>query len=223
MIPFKFNSFNISFDGYLRLTLPEEVQKEIKKTIKKIENGKVQIDDQRPYLAGHLQKEISFPIGKKLKYVVEALCEEYDSIFDVEKNSYHSNFISEFKNDGYDFKYVLRSLWINYGQKHDFNPIHSHSGVYSFVLWVKIPYKLEDEDKVYPCANGSNTGRFHFVTSNAIGKSTVSSHYIEYADWDLIFFPSSLCHTVYPFYTSDEERISIAGNLFYEPVKVKKK
>ena len=30
------------------------------------------------------------------------------------------------------------------------------------------------------------------------------------------FFPSDLCHQVYPFYTSDKDRISISGNILFE-------
>ena len=29
----------------------------------------------------------------------------------------------------------------------------------------------------------------------------------------IIFFPSQLIHQVYPFFTSEEERVSIAGNV----------
>ena len=33
----------------------------------------------------------------------------------------------------------------------------------------------------------------------------------------MIFFPAKLRHCVYPFYKTDEPRISIAGNLSYVP------
>ncbi len=224
MISFNFDSFKFDSPGYLRCTLPGEVVKEVKRSIKKIDSGKIDLEDQRHNLAGHLQKETSFPVTKKLKYVVEALCYEYDSIFEVEyKDLYHHKFVDEFINRGYNFKYVLRSLWINYSKKHDFNPIHKHSGVYSFVLWVKIPYKLEDEDKVYPAVTTSNTSRFSFHYPATNRKNNIGNYEVDACEWDLIFFPASLHHSVQPFYTSDEERISISGNLFYEPVKVKKK
>ena len=32
----------------------------------------------------------------------------------------------------------------------------------------------------------------------------------------IIFFPSKLNHCVYPFYTSDDTRISISGNILFE-------
>jgi hypothetical protein len=35
----------------------------------------------------------------------------------------------------------------------------------------------------------------------------------------MAFFPASLYHSVNPFYTSDEYRISIAGNVYCSPVQ----
>ena len=32
----------------------------------------------------------------------------------------------------------------------------------------------------------------------------------------MLFFPSSVSHTVYPFYNCDKERISIAGNVSFD-------
>ena len=52
---------------------------------------------------------------------------------------------------------------------------------------------------------------------------TIQSHYIynlePYNKGTMLFFPSSLSHTVYPFYTSDKERISISGNIHYDVEK----
>ena len=51
--------------GYLRCTLPEDVKEEVQTSIKKINEGKIDTIDVRESLAGHLQKETSFPITKK--------------------------------------------------------------------------------------------------------------------------------------------------------------
>ena len=34
----------------------------------------------------------------------------------------------------------LHNLWVNYQKKNQYNPIHVHSGVVSFVIFVDIPY-----------------------------------------------------------------------------------
>ena len=36
----------------------------------------------------------------------------------------------------------LESLWINFSQKHDFNPPHTHSGILSFVIFCKVPEEI---------------------------------------------------------------------------------
>ena len=47
------------------------------------------------------------------------------------------------------FNLELHNLWVNY-QKHEFNPIHIHDGLFSFIIWHKVPYKMEDEKARFP-------------------------------------------------------------------------
>ena len=37
-------------------------------------------------------------------------------------------------------KLILNSFWVNYQFKNEFNPYHDNAGVYSFAIWLKIPY-----------------------------------------------------------------------------------
>ena len=55
----------------------------------------------------------------------------------------------------------LRELWVNYQKKYDFNPLHIHSGIFSFVIWVQIPYDLKKEQERY-AANENETAAFMF-------------------------------------------------------------
>ena len=41
-------------------------------------------------------------------------------------------------------EFILDKMWVNFQKKHEFNPLHDHSGVYSFVIWLTIP---SDHDK----------------------------------------------------------------------------
>ena len=38
-----------------------------------------------------------------------------------------------------DYNFVLDKLWVNFQNKHEFNPLHDHSGALSFVIWMRIP------------------------------------------------------------------------------------
>ena len=114
----------------------------------------------------------------------------------------------------------LDNMWVNFQKKGEFQPIHNHRGVFSFVIWMDIPYHSKDEGNL-PTAKTSNKnhqgGNFSFVFSDGTRRS-VGEHVIEMSpemNGYCCFFPSDLSHQVYPFYTSDKDRISISGNISY--------
>ena len=110
---------------------------------------------------------------------------------------------------------VLDSLWVNFQKKYEFNPLHNHSGVFSFVIWMQIPYSSTEESSIHfvKSSNYPSAGRFCFVDS--LGEST----YIDTPAGTqglMCIFPSFLKHIVYPFYTSSDYRISVSGNITFE-------
>lgn len=103
----------------------------------------------------------------------------------------------------------------NYMKTGEFIPTHDYNGFASFVLWVQIPFKAEDEIKYKHDNCGSGT--FEFVYSTMSG--SLKTHRIQNDKSDegvVLMFPSKLQHCVYPFYTSDDVRITIAGNIIAE-------
>jgi hypothetical protein len=111
----------------------------------------------------------------------------------------------------------LDNLWVNFQNKHEYNPYHQHNGQVSFVLWMKIPYKREDEEKTEIAKNTNSrcmNGAFEITFMNLLGVLANYAYFLDpsYEKY-LIMFPSETRHCVYPFYTSNEERISISGNL----------
>ena len=112
-------------------------------------------------------------------------------------------------------KLTLVDLWINKQKKYEFNPSHTHDGRVSFVCWIKIPYDLEEELSLKRCKNATLTAcsLFEFSYTNYLGDICLEHLKID-KSWEgkCIFFDSRLMHQVYPFYTSDEYRISISGN-----------
>jgi hypothetical protein len=116
----------------------------------------------------------------------------------------------------------LESIWVNFQKKGEFQPIHNHGGIFSFVIWMDIPYHCKDEAKL-PSAKTSCKdppgGNFTFVTANGINRG-MNNHIIQMTpemNGYCCFFPSDLTHQVYPFYTSDKDRITISGNISYRP------
>lgn len=110
------------------------------------------------------------------------------------------------------------TAWINFQKKHEFNPLHNHTGEFSFVVWTKIPYNLDDEMNL-PLSKNSNmpcASLFCFAVSEFMSSGFDQIPYRldkHHAGW-MVVFPSQLAHIVYPFYTSDEYRVSFAGNVW---------
>ena len=122
-----------------------------------------------------------------------------------------------------EMKPCLHDLWVNFQKKYEFQPIHNHSSLMSFVIWMDIPYDWKDEAKLpfakMRAAGPPSVGNFAFVFSKGNCRN-VSGYTISMSpemNGYCCFFPSDLCHQVYPFYTSDKERISISGNIILKP------
>ena len=111
---------------------------------------------------------------------------------------------------------VLDKFWVNFQNKHEFNPIHNHNGLFSFVVWMKIPTHHEEQYQMPICKNSNfpSASNFQFTYSDVLGNHT--NYTIEmgpYQEGCMLVFPAQLLHQVYPFYNCDEQRVSISGNI----------
>ena len=65
-------------------------------------------------------------------------------------------------------------MWVNYQKQNEFNPnFIPHGGVYSFVIWMKIPTKHSEQNK-NPISLKSNThliSAFEFQFLNILGQT----------------------------------------------------
>jgi len=109
----------------------------------------------------------------------------------------------------------LGHLWANFQRKHEFNPIHNHTGAVSFTIWVQIPYDIAAEQAMFPNGTVNVTSNFAFVYSGTT-EDIVTYNFPVQQDWEgmIVMWPSWLRHMVNPFYTSDGYRISLAGNIY---------
>jgi hypothetical protein len=144
------------------------------------------------------------------KNVLEDIVLNYETLYNpaLKTTNYHS------------VPYCLLDFWANKSKKTEFNPLHDHAGVYSFVIWMKIPTDYREQHNL-PHVRGTNSpsaSDFAFVYHDILGK-TRTKHYLLDKDSEgtILFFPSQgMGHMVYPFFESDEERVTISGNLFYD-------
>ena len=95
-----------------------------------------------------------------------------------------------------------------------------HDGITSFVIWMKIPTHHEEQHNLPFHSKAASD--FQFTYTNILG------HTVEYPihmnperEGLMMLFPSTLHHQVYPFYNTEEPRISIAGNLLWNVVECK--
>lgn len=149
--------------------------------------------DHKWALVGHITSSLKLPdTDRKLSSWVEEVAKELDYI--------------------YQPTFAVRDLWVNFQKKYEFNPLHNHPSAISFVIWVQIPYSFEDECNT-SLAKGysNNSGCFEFAYTTLLGN--ISKYCYPPTQGKLLVFPSSMPHQVYPFYTSDLERVSISGNI----------
>ena len=120
--------------------------------------------------------------------------------------------------------YLLEKFWVNYQKKHEFNPVHGHKGVFSFVVWLKIPtdYREEHKLKFASHSNMASASNFSFSYSDMLGViNTYAYNLDKNSEGRMLFFPSHLQHQVYPFFTSNKSRISVSGNITYDSRRFK--
>lgn len=158
-------------------------------------------------LAGNMEQEYFLIDSKKyVENLLLPLVAEYDHYFNFSQSM-------DFLTQGVPIQ--LDKLWVNFQKKNEFNPNHRHSGFMSFVIYIKIPYTQKGENEMSPGkeANKNCSGQFEFQYTNALGD--VSYHNVAVDDLQenmLLLFPAKLSHCVYPFYSSDDYRISVSGN-----------
>ena len=173
-------------------------------------------------LAGHLSN--SFEVEDTNHWFFNNVLHELISAFYNSNGGAHpkNSIESAFRSN---FIVRLEKFWANYQYKHEFNPPHNHSGLYAFVIWMKIPYTSEEQKKL-KFLDGlkdvdKKAGDFEFVYTNLLGD--ISNYRYPMSpelEGTIILFPAQFMHCVYPFYDCDEPRISLSGNLMISPTSV---
>lgn len=159
-------------------------------------------------LAGHLQKQIKI---EDLPVTVR------DDIMRNFRRPEVTEYVSKYKDTMNPIPPIkLETTWVNYMKKTEFNPLHRHGGLFSFVIFIQIPYDLSEEDKVFPDTPDKKTSRLGFVFNEPLaGPEEITLDVDESFVGKIILFDAKLPHLVYPFYTSDECRITASGNVVF--------
>lgn len=194
--------------GFLLQKMPYDLFRKIKHEIKMIEKDFSEHENISYRLSGNIQHEFDLVNCKQeLQNYVLGLVNDYDAQF---------RYIATVDPLNGNVPLTMDMLWVNYQKKHEFNPNHTHSGIMSFVIWIQIPYDLDKEMKSSPGANSveNMASKFQFTYTDMLGRLKNYQIDIDKSFEGMIcLFPSKLTHCVYPFYTSDDYRISVSGNV----------
>lgn len=195
----EFSEIKLYNPGVLKTKIPASIFADLTRDLQKQVDNKPK--NYNSFLAGQLETELEYVINGQFRECVEQTFLEYRRKF---------NFYE-------DKDYVIdNDAWVNFQKKHEYNPIHFHYKDISWVIWIAIPYDLEEELNM-PNVKESNlkvASKFQFIYNSFDGGINTTLLDID-KTWEgsLIMFPNYLKHQVYPFQTSDEHRISISGNI----------
>lgn len=195
--------------GFVQHTFTEKQLKPIVEEIRLIQEDFTKATAAHNRLAGNIKNE--FFLSEKSRLYLEYI------MMPMTRTMYENN--PQLSVTGPEKMPVLylESSWVNFQKKHEFNPTHGHTGVYSFVIWIQVPFLTEDEVKAGPGYGGNHpvSGQFTFDYCDTTGQVINYGLTVD-KTWEnkAIMFLSSQKHGVYPFYSSDDYRISVSGNFY---------
>ena len=199
---------------WYEITLPKKIVKYLWELVDEGEKvSKEQIKKQKGSLVGNIST--SFPLEDKNNFFSKQILNNCIKKW-VSDHKRHPTFCHPIDKDN-PLKAELTTFWGNYQYKGEFNPPHHHTGVYSFVIWLKIPYNHKKES-LQPWLDGikpfdRKVGCFEFNYPSHEGNRNFTYFLNEKYNGKMLFFPSWLQHQVHPFFTSDEKRVSLSGNI----------
>ena len=116
---------------------------------------------------------------------------------------------------------TFQKFWVNSTTKGQYQALHNHDAVFSFVIWLKIPSVASEEQQVQDTMH-PEAGDFILTYSDITGRHCKVNWKLEkqYNEGHMLLFPSDLFHAVYPHFLTDEKRISLAGDIALNSNKI---
>ena len=169
-------------------------------------------------LVGKVHKEVSIPVPDEDKgyclSILRQACVRYLRQMIANGRAYEWNKKSGGNKEPSEENIYLSQSWIVSQYKHEYNPVHTHSGNFSGVIYLKIPDDMEnhfiEETKDHYPASGliefSYGEKQDFKSDTLMFKPRVGQ---------MLVFPNWLKHSVYPFYCEGERR-SMSFNAYWK-------
>ena len=165
-----------------------------------LQEGKQLRTSHRNHLAGKIEKEFKYD---NLKYYQK----QFQPYIDSWIHGWYRQLGSKPAVTG-----KLVSLWINFQQKKEHNPVHIHPGAdVSFALHLTAPIDMINEKSE---STGVAPGRLSFLYGEERAHTIAERSFTPEKNV-MFMFPGNLRHYVTSF-DSDVERISVAGNIKFQ-------
>ena len=181
----------------MRTKMPDYIIKKLK-----TEGNKAKVNYNHK-LAGHLNNQFLYPskiqqwFYSEIRPIIQAYRNGHCKFHGIE------DLIVELQAD---------DLWVNYMQPGDFNPMHTHGGDYSFVLFLDVPKQLKKEQENYKGTSAKPGSLMFEFTQQAKPRYATTGTAVLPQTGDFYMFPALLQHWVCPF-KSKVTRISVSGNM----------
>ena len=186
----------------MKTKMPDYIVKRLLKDGNKLRKK----DSYNEKLAGHLNHQFL--------YKVETQNWFYREIHPI-INAYREGHCKFHGEENLAVELGFNDLWVNYMKPGDFNPLHTHGGDYSFVLFLDVPEKLSKEQKDFE-GTSMKPGMLGFeYTQQAKPPWATTGVVVKPETGDFFMFPALLQHWVAPF-KSNVTRISVSGNMKIE-------
>lgn len=121
---------------------------------------------------------------------------------------------------------TVSRCWVRCSKVHEYLSVHDHSALFSFAVWLNIPYDYREEQEENE-AFTPYAGDFQLIYPATTGLVLKKNWRLDRSmEGRMILFPSQINHMVYPHHTTssakfeDEYRVCVAGNVSLDSYNV---
>ena len=116
--------------------------------------------------------------------------------------------------------FTFQRWWANESSAGEYQALHNHDSVFSFVIWLEIPFDADKEQSVKGTFH-PEAGDYVLTYTDILGRVRKVNKKLTTADVGTMFlFPSDLYHVVYPHFLTKNRRRSVAGDLSFNSLKL---
>ena len=173
--------------GWLETTLPKTVMKRLQNYI---ETAKKDPKTIKKDLAGNISKSLT--IEDKDNWFFQSVLVPLVQQF---VTSYPTFLSTAFVPESSSLPFLLSNFWVNFQKQHEFNPPHNHGGVFSFVIWVKIPtdWRKQHALPISANSNSPSASNFEFVYIDIMGNIRPYTYSLDSSfEGIMLFFPAEI-------------------------------